>query len=251
MSDILCVTSRQLCREDFLARLERIAAARPAGIVLREKDLSPGGLPRPGGGRSWRSAAAAACPCILHAFPDIAEELGADGLHLPLPALRLLSPESRKRFRRLGASCHSAADAREAAALGCTYITAGHVFDTACKAGTPGRGLAFLREVCRAADIPVWAIGGIAPGNFPAVLAAGARGGCVMSGLMTCGDPAALLAGLLPPRRLRPRALPAKTRPRSILLRGRLFRVRGHRPRASHRPAAKARWPWGAKWTPS
>lgn len=68
------------------------------------------------------------------------------------------------------------------------------MFDTACKAGTPGRGLAFLREVCRAADIPVWAIGGIAPGNFPAVLAAGARGGCVMSGLMTCGDPAALLA---------------------------------------------------------
>ena len=193
MSDILCVTSRQLCREDFLARLERIAAARPAGIVLREKDLPPAAY-RALAGQVLEICRRRGVPCILHAFPDIAEELGADGLHLPLPALRLLSPESRKRFRRLGASCHSAADAREAAALGCTYITAGHVFDTACKAGTPGRGLAFLREVCRAADIPVWAIGGIAPGNFPAVLAAGARGGCVMSGLMTCGDPAALLA---------------------------------------------------------
>ena len=39
MSEVLCVTNRQLCREDFLTRLERIAAAKPAGIILREKDL--------------------------------------------------------------------------------------------------------------------------------------------------------------------------------------------------------------------
>uniref|UniRef100_UPI0026229C76 thiamine phosphate synthase n=1 Tax=uncultured Oscillibacter sp. TaxID=876091 RepID=UPI0026229C76 len=103
MSDILCVTSRQLCREDFLARLERIAAARPAGIVLREKDLSPAAY-RALAGQVLEICRRRGVPCILHAFPDIAEELGADGLHLPLPALRLLSPESRKRFRRLGAS---------------------------------------------------------------------------------------------------------------------------------------------------
>ena len=109
MSDILCVTSRQLCREDFLARLERIAAARPAGIVLREKDLSPAAY-RALAGQVLEICRRRGVPCILHAFPDIAEELGADGLHLPLPALRLLSPESRKRFRRLGASCHSAAE---------------------------------------------------------------------------------------------------------------------------------------------
>ena len=42
MSDILCVTSRALCGEEFLTRLDRIAAARPAGILLREKDLSEG-----------------------------------------------------------------------------------------------------------------------------------------------------------------------------------------------------------------
>ena len=98
MSDILCVTSRQLCREDFLARLERIAAARPAGIVLREKDLSPAAY-RALAGQVLEICRRRGVPCILHAFPDIAEELGADGLHLPLPALRLLSPESRKPAR--------------------------------------------------------------------------------------------------------------------------------------------------------
>ena len=193
MSDILCVTSRNLCREDFLTRLERIAAARPAGVVLREKDLPPADY------RALAERALAVCgrrgvPCILHGFPEIAAELGAEGLHLPLPLLRALPPERRRAFRVLGASCHSAEEAREAEELGCTYLTAGHVFATGCKPGLPPRGLDFLGAVCRAVSIPVWAIGGIAPENLPAVLAAGARGGCVMSGLMTCPDPAALLA---------------------------------------------------------
>ena len=40
-SDIFCVTNRRLCREDFLKRIEKIAACRPAGIILREKDMLP------------------------------------------------------------------------------------------------------------------------------------------------------------------------------------------------------------------
>ena len=193
MSDILCVTSRALCREDFLARLDRIAAAKPAGIILREKDL-PEGEYRALAARALEICRERGVPCILHSFPEIAAELGADGLHLPLPALRQLSPERKTRFRRLGASCHSVEEAAEAERLGCTYLTAGHVFPTDCKPGLPPRGLDFLRAVCRAAGIPVWAIGGVAPYNFPAVLAAGARGACVMGALITCPDPAALLS---------------------------------------------------------
>ena len=37
-----------------------------------------------------------------------------------------------------------------AQALGATYLTAGHVFETTCKAGLPGRGLDFFRRVCAA-----------------------------------------------------------------------------------------------------
>ena len=189
---ILCVTNRALCREDFFTRLERIAAARPAAILLREKDLPEGdylALAQ----RALAICQAHATPCILHSFPDVAEQLGAP-LHLPLPLLRALSPARRARFRALGASCHSVQEALEAQSLGCTYITAGHVFATDCKKGLAPRGLAFLEAVCQSVGIPVWAIGGIAPENFPAVLSAGAAGGCVMSGLMACADPAAVLA---------------------------------------------------------
>ena len=39
MSELLCVTDRKLCRGDFLERVEALAACRPRGIILREKDL--------------------------------------------------------------------------------------------------------------------------------------------------------------------------------------------------------------------
>ena len=188
MFKILCVTSRALCREDFLTRLERLAAARPAGIILREKDLPPLEY------RKLAQSVMAVCarhgvPCILHSFVEVAQDLGRASVHLPLPVLRSLSEAERAAFPILGASCHSAEDAAEAEALGCTYVTAGHVFDTACKAGTPGRGLDFLRDVCRRVSIPVYAIGGITPENAAAVRQAGAAGACVMSGAMTCADP--------------------------------------------------------------
>ena len=149
MSDILCVTSRSLCREDFLTRLERIAAAGPAGVILREKDLPPEDY------RALAERALALCrargvPCILHSFPETAEALGERVIHLPLPLLRALPPERRGAFRVLGTSCHSVEDAWEAEKLGCTYITAGHVFATDCKKGLAPRGLDFLQAVCRA-----------------------------------------------------------------------------------------------------
>ena len=191
MSEILCVTNRKLCREPFLTRLDRIAAARPAGIILREKDL-----PEP----EYRALARevlSICrsyrvPCILHTYPETARVLEADGLHLPLPVLRALTPG----FPVLGASCHSAADVLEAQKLGCTYDPAGHIFDTGCKPGLPGRGLEFLALVCRETSLPVYAIGGVTPENLPQILSAGASGACIMSSLMTCPDPETLLNNL-------------------------------------------------------
>jgi len=183
MSDLLCVTNRTLCREDFLTRIERIAACHPAGIILREKDMNP---------EEYKELAAAVMEiceqhgvrCILHNFPDVAMSLQADAIHLPLPLLRELSQEKKAHFTDLGASCHSVEDALEAQALGCTYITAGHVFETDCKKGLPGRGPDFLRNVCAAVDIPVYGIGGIDADNIALVRDAGANGACLMSSLM-------------------------------------------------------------------
>ena len=192
MSDILCVTNRKLCRDDFLIRIRRIAQACPAGIILREKDLDSAEYEELGA-EVIRICGEYDVPCILHSFPDVAEALGVTALHLPMPVLRQLPEDCRSGYEILGASCHSAEEAQEAEALGCTYITAGHIFETDCKKGLAGRGLEFLKEVCDAVGIPVYGIGGISPDNVVEIRKAGSSGGCIMSGLMKCKDPEAYL----------------------------------------------------------
>lgn len=187
MSDILCVTNRTLCKGDFLQRVEEIAANKPKGIILREKDLTEEAYKR------LAEEVLFLCkkyevPCILHSFMDAAIELGAENMHLPLHILRKMDGEKKKKFKHIGASCHSAEEAKEAESLGCTYITAGHVFATDCKKGLEPRGLDFLKMVCESVSIPVYAIGGIGRENIQAVRNAGAKGACMMSGLMRCED---------------------------------------------------------------
>lgn len=187
MFDILCITNRTLCGEPFLARIEKIAAARPAGVILREKDLTEDRY------RRLAEEAMALCekyktPCILHNFVNIAVQLECRFIHLPLPVLRALSDRDKKRFQKIGASCHSAEEAREAQSLGCSYILAGHIFDTDCKKRLPGRGLDFLENVCGSVSIPVYAIGGIRADRVDGIRKAKASGACVMSGIMTCSD---------------------------------------------------------------
>lgn len=179
---VLAVTNRHLCEIDFLEQIARIAMAQPVGIVLREKDLPEAAY------HSLAQSVLAICqqwntPCILHHFSSAALALGCPNLHLPLPDL-LMQPDIAKQFSQLGVSVHSAEEARTAYAHGASYLTAGHIFPTDCKPDLPPRGLGFLREVCAAVPIPVYALGGICPQNVSDCLAAGAAGVAVMSGVM-------------------------------------------------------------------
>ena len=187
MSDILVFTNRFICTEEFISRIEKIAKEKPKGLVLREKDLCE---------EEYTALAEEVLKicrsydtlCILHNFENVAVKLECDSLHLPLHKLRLLSDNKKQSFKCLGASVHSVNEAVEAEKLGCTYITAGHIYDTDCKAGSPGKGLQYLKEVCENVSIPVFAIGGIKAENVADLTDLGAKGVCVMSGAMQCLD---------------------------------------------------------------
>lgn len=197
MSDILCITNRKLCSDDFLIRIEKIAKEHPHGIILREKDLSKQEY------LLLAKKVLGICKkydtlCILHSHADIAKELNCTSLHLPLACLRALNMEAKNAFKTLGASCHSIEEAKEAESLGCTYIVVGHIFETDCKKGLKGRGLKFLSQVCTSVSIPVYAIGGIRSSNMVQILQSGADGVCVMSGIMTCDEPEQYLSKFSP-----------------------------------------------------
>ena len=183
---LLVVTNRQLCQESFLIRIEKLAKTTINGIILREKDLSEDNY------EALAKEVLLICrhygkQCILHFFPDVALRLGAKKIHLPL--WKAVESKNLDCFKKVGISIHSVAEAKEAQNLGAAYVTAGHIFVTNCKQGLLPRGLPFLKEVCANVSIPVFAIGGIDENNLTDVLGAGAAGVCLMSSMMTCGDP--------------------------------------------------------------
>ena len=182
--ELICVTNRALCGDDFIGRIRALAGAGVDKIILREKNLSEHAY----FALARQVLAAGGDKVILHHFPAACSALGVPRLHLSLGQLEQ-QPEWAEHAQLLGVSVHAPEEARRAAALGADYVTAGHVFDTDCKRGLPGRGLDFLRETVRAVDIPVYAIGGIAADNLAAVRDTGAAGACLMSGFMRCADP--------------------------------------------------------------
>lgn len=160
---------------------------RLSAVILREKDLSKEAYKQLAG-QVMRLCRLYNVTCMLHNFPDVALELQVENIHLPLPVLRQMPSHLRQQFQIIGASCHSVEEAEEAQRLGCSYITAGHVFPTDCKKGVPPKGLEFLKKVCSSVTIPVYAIGGINRNNIALIQEAGAKGACIMSGFMKYGN---------------------------------------------------------------
>ena len=181
----ICVTNRTLCRDDFLTRIDHIAKKGVAdAILLREKDLTE---------REYLELAEkvlSICKshnrrCILHTYYKAAKELGCKEIHLPRPLLQKMREEGEKEwFTTVGTSVHSLKQANLAMHLQADYMTAGHIFETDCKKGLPGRGLSFLSNVVCESEVPVYGIGGISADNAGQVMETGAAGVCIMSGFM-------------------------------------------------------------------
>lgn len=130
---------------------------------------------------------------FVHNFADFALSAGVRNLWLPLGVLRSFSAVRgaeflRANFKKLVASCHSEAEAREALELGASAICLSHIFATDCKAGLAPKGLNLIREVRGFFAGEIYALGGITPRNFASVLRAGADRIVVMSSAMAVRD---------------------------------------------------------------
>ena len=198
MFEILAVTRSAFFpgREAFLRRLDAIASAGVNGVVLREKDLPQAeyiALAR----EVQDICESRSVKFIPHSFIEAARSLECRELRLPWELFQRISRESPELSREfsLGVSIHSFEEACYARKNGAASLTAGHIFRTGCKEGQEGRGLEFLAAVCQG-SLPVYGIGGITGDNIRLVMETGAAGACLMSSLMECPEPAALITGL-------------------------------------------------------
>ncbi|HEY4769636.1 MAG TPA: thiamine phosphate synthase, partial [Myxococcales bacterium] len=126
-------------------------------------------------------------PFLVNDRADVAMAAGADGLHLP--ARGLSSADARALgIGLVGVSAHSAEDVARASREGADFAVFAPVYDTP---GKSGRGEAALASACRAAPIPVLALGGVDETNARRCIEAGAGGVACIRSVLGAADPAA------------------------------------------------------------
>ena len=121
---------------------------------------------------------------VVNDRADVAMAAGAGGIHLredslPVAVVRRIAGEQV----RLGRSIHSPDQAGGLRGSGLDYLVLGTLYPTRSHPGRPALGVEALAGAVAGGDLPVLAIGGITPAEVPDVLARGAHGVVVLSGV--------------------------------------------------------------------
>ena len=161
-------------------------------VQLREKTASA--RERHDLGRNLRALTReAGVDLIVNDRVDIARAIAADGVHLGDDDLPVsVAREQLGEDVVIGRSVSTVAGAEAAERAGADYLGVGAVYRTGTKDTDPEQtaiGLDRVRAVREAVDLPFVGIGGVGVDNAADVVAAGADGVAVVSGIMGAQDP--------------------------------------------------------------
>jgi 8-oxo-dGTP diphosphatase len=157
----------------FLVRAERALAGGVRLIQLREKDWDA----------SRRDAFAArlnalaarhGASVLLNGEADEARALGLAGVHWT--ARRLAEATSRPHDLLVAASCHTHAEVVHASALALDFVVLGPVLATPTHPDALPLGFDGFAQAAAGTRVPVFALGGMRPGDLDAAIAHGAHG---------------------------------------------------------------------------
>ena len=140
---------------------------------------------------------AAGIPLMINDRADVAQAVGATGVHIGQDDLsvrearRLLGPS-----RVIGKSTHSLKQALAAETEGADYLGCGPIFPTPTKPDYESVGLPLIRQLMGAVRIPVVCIGGIDAVSLGQVLEAGAECVAVVRAVCAAANPESATRGL-------------------------------------------------------
>ncbi len=174
---------------DFAGALRSALEGGVRFLQFREKDLP--GRERLELGREVMSLAGEfGARVIVNGEPELADELGAAGVHLG----RATRPveDVRAGYRGLiGYSAHTGGEAAEAFAAGADFVTLSPVFPPRSKPSPgPILGLEGFRFDVQACGGPVYALGGVGAENAAACIDAGAHGVALIGAILGAADSA-------------------------------------------------------------
>jgi thiamine-phosphate pyrophosphorylase len=129
-------------------------------------------------------------PFIINDDLDLAETLGADGVHLGRDDIPVSVARTRLTGEKvLGASCYNRLDlAVNAQEAGADYVAFGSAFPSITKPDAVKAPLSLYREAKACLEVPIVAIGGITLENAPLLVRAGADAIALVSALFGADD---------------------------------------------------------------
>jgi len=136
-------------------------------------------------------------PFVLNDRPDLALEVGADGVHVgqddapPALARRILGEGAV-----VGLSTHAPVELDAAGDEPVDYVSVGPVVPTPSKPGRAGTGPEYVRYAAGAAQVPWFVTGGATPESVGPLVEAGARRFVVVRWLTEAADPEAAAGAL-------------------------------------------------------
>ena len=122
---------------------------------------------------------------IINDHPKIAEQIGADGIHIGQEDMPIKEAVKIFSGKIIGVSVSTIEEAKQADEDGATYLGIGPIFDTGTKKDAgKGIGLEKIRQIKKQTTLPIVAIGGINKTNTEEVLKTGADSVAVISAII-------------------------------------------------------------------
>jgi 8-oxo-dGTP diphosphatase len=159
----------------FLRYLRRALDAGVRLVQLRAKQLSPKEYQQLSQ-KVHRLCSEYGAIFLVNTLPAWAMAWGADGVHLTSKRLLSLSQRPVPLDKWVAASCHNEKQLCHAAKIGIDFVVLGPILATPSHPDAPPLGWERLQALIAPIPIPVYALGGVAPGHLERAWDCGAQG---------------------------------------------------------------------------
>jgi 8-oxo-dGTP diphosphatase len=133
---------------------------------------------------------------LLNAPPQLAQELGAHGVHLTSGHLLKLDERPLGKDQWVAASCHNASELMHALRIGVDFVVVSPVLPTQSHPGTSCIGWDGFRQLTAQANMPVYALGGMYPEHTAEAYRHGGQGIAAITSVWNAENPGTLQANL-------------------------------------------------------
>lgn len=179
--DRYLISAENVDRASFLARLESALIAGARRVQLRARGLPPAEL------KVLAIDAAIHCRArgaelLINGEAGLAAELGI-GLHLRAAQLMALDSRPLPAGQTVAASCHDVAELARAEQLGLDFVVLGPVRATPSHPQVPPLGWDAFARLRETVSLPIYALGGMKPGDVALSRRHGAQGVAGIGGM--------------------------------------------------------------------